>query len=132
MAAGAACVECAAVEPDAQPTDEAARPARYGPFYRLLSPTQTEADAELQGESGEIWGRRPFGSGWPKVQAYRGGLPEGRSGIEFYTDAVPDLNTPDRHVSWSREGGAIGVLVEGDFAKIRCVVTKISRQDGSK
>jgi hypothetical protein len=44
-------------------------------FYRVEGPTQTEEDAIMQVESGEIWGRPSRGSDIPSVKAYRGKLP---------------------------------------------------------
>jgi len=120
MAGGEACVECAAVEPHAQPD---VRPARYGPFHRLASPTQTEEDARRQSASGEIWGRTPQSSDWVQVRAYRGSLPNGLFGIEFYTDILPDDPQNRSRICWSSIGGR--VRLDGEFAKLECVVTKI-------
>jgi hypothetical protein len=100
---------------------------RYGPFHRLESPTQTPEDARLQVESQEIWGRTPrFGLG-PTVQAILGPLPDGTRGIEFYTPISPDSGEYPVHICWSREGRGTKdeVLVEGDYAKIPCVVVRV-------
>ena len=125
MAGGEACVECAAVEPDAQPTHEAARPARYGPFHRLASPTQTQEDAQRQAETGEIWGRTPRNSGWPQIEAYPGLLKEGEFGIEFYTAARPNESRHSPVHYWSGPEFEGSARIEGDFAKIPGVITTI-------
>jgi hypothetical protein len=96
----------------------------HGPFHRLESPTQTPDVARLQQRSGEIWGRTPKGGLEPTVQAYRGPLPEGARGIEFFTDVVP--NSPCGPIArWSLSGGRrSGLRQEGEFAKITCQVTR--------
>jgi hypothetical protein len=94
---------------------------RYGPFHRLESPTQTADDASKQEASGEIWGRTPFGSSWPQVQAYAGPLPDGASGVEFMTDVRPDQ--VGESLRWSGDGRRAEVQTEGAYAKIRCIVT---------
>lgn len=74
----------------------------------------------MQMASKQMWGRAPFGSDIPTVQAYKGQVPEGARGVEFTTNVPPDpygLPAEDR---WS--GTRPDVPVEGDFAKI-CVVT---------
>ena len=91
-------------------------------YHRLESPTQTPTDAARQEASGELWGRAPFGSHIPKVKAYRGPLPAGKRGIEFVTDVPPDPGSTPKRAEWS--GPRRGVVVEGDFAKIRVVITK--------
>lgn len=59
-------------------------------FHRLESPTQTCQIAVLQCESGEIWGKEPRGGFRPTVQAYPLEIPQGRRGIEFQTNILPD------------------------------------------
>ncbi|MAU96830.1 MAG: hypothetical protein CMP81_13235 [Fulvimarina sp.] len=74
--------------------------ARHGPFHRLSSPTQSAIDAQQQVGSAEIWGKPARGSNIPSVKAYRGPLPSGEKGVEFYTDIAPlaGQNTP----TWAR------------------------------
>jgi hypothetical protein len=70
---------------------------------------------DLQIASGEIWGTVPFSSQWAQVKAYRGPLPDGAAGIEFYTDVAPDeRNRPD-------------VVTEGGYAKIPRVIVNVKR-----
>ena len=69
-----------------------------GPYYRLASPTQTEADAKLQVSTMMVCGRgaRQSGGGVSpilSVKAYIGPLPAGTSGIEFTTDVRPSLSS---------------------------------------
>ena len=94
----------------------------YGPFHRKESPTQTAETARMQEISGEIWGKSPRGSDVPTVQAYTGPLPDGASGIEFYTNVTPNSGTPRRKANWS--GPRPGVRIEGEYAKICCNITK--------
>jgi hypothetical protein len=92
----------------------------YGPYYRFKSPTQTEEDTRLQLESQELWGKAPWGSDTPKVQAYTSAYPgvnQNRQGIEFTTVVCPDRGTPPGQVSWSN--GREGVRKEDGYAKIR-------------
>ena len=63
---------------------------KYGPFHRILSPTQSNEVAKLQVESQEIWGRPRQGSDIPQVQAYSGPLPAGEKGIEFEAYIAPE------------------------------------------
>jgi hypothetical protein len=57
-------------------------------------------------------------------------LPSDARGIEFYTDASPDLGGHPRRVAWS--GEREGVRVEGEFAKITCVIVKDTQTKGSE
>jgi hypothetical protein len=102
-------------------------------YHRKQSPSQPPSLAALQQRTGEIWGsynrdlmggRSPF----PSVDAYVGPLPDGEKGIEFTTDVPPDRNTPPRLARWT--GPRDGVIVEGDYAKIKVTVTR-NTQDGT-
>ena len=98
---------------------QAARPARYGAFHRLASPTQTEEDARKQRESGQIWGRTPRTGITPQVKAYPGPLPDEADGIEFFTDSPSDEGenlSPMHHWSGPEYGGSAGV--DEEFARI--------------
>lgn len=91
-------------------------------YYRVESPTQTAADAAQQEKTGEIWGRVPRRGAWPKVKAYVGRLPIGVRGLEFETDVAPDVGCPPGHAFWS--GPRAGVVIDGDYAKIKVRVMK--------
>jgi len=101
-------------------------------YHRLQTPSQSGKTAAEQTASGEIWGsydrvmggRSPF----PSVDAYVGPLPEDAIGIEFTTEVPPDRGTPPRIARWT--GPRDGVIVEGDYAKIKATVTK-NTQGGS-
>lgn len=89
-------------------------------YHRYITPTQTDADIEMQIESLEIWGKAAqnvYQSDIPKVKAYVGKIPSGREGIEFTTDVPPDPNTPPHLAYWS--GDRPGVRTEGDYAKLK-------------
>ena len=94
-----------------------------GPYYRLASPTQTEADAKLQVSTMMVCGRgaRQSGGGMSdiaSVKAYFGVLPVHSKGIEFTTDVVPSsiAPIPNGGVSW--HAGLPGVLTRGALACI--------------
>ena|ERR1041384_1053996 len=76
-------------------------------------------------ESGELWGqpnRNIYRSEIQKVTAYDGALPEGRDGFEFETDVEPDRGCVPGKPNWSN--GRPGVVIEGNYAKIKVRVTK--------
>jgi len=91
-------------------------------YHRVASPTQTPADAAEQERANEIWGQVARGGAWPKVKAYIGALPTSADGVEFETDIPPDAGCPPGQAFWS--GPRSGVVVEGDYAKIKVRVTK--------
>jgi hypothetical protein len=101
-------------------------------YHRVQSASQTPSLAAQQQRTGEIWGsynrdmmggRSPF----PSVDAFPGPLPEGEKGIEFTTEVPRDSGTPSRVARWT--GPRVGVIVEGDYARIRVAITK-NTQDG--
>jgi hypothetical protein len=90
-----------------------------GVYHRYLTPTQTEADIEMQLKSCEIWGKAAqnvYQSDIPKVKAYVGKIPQGKAGIEVTTDVPPDPNTPPHLATWS--GNREGVRTEAGYAKL--------------
>lgn len=103
--------------------------AAFGPFHRLESPTQTDEVARLQELTGEIWGTIPRSGGWPQVQAYRGPLPKGQRGIEFFTSVAPDGGGPV--CRWAGGGRRPDVRTEDDYAKIECIVVKNTQTIGA-
>lgn len=94
----------------------------YGPFFRFITPTQTEEDIETQLQSKEIWGKPPrnfYQSEIPKVQAYikpMSGVNK-NEGIIFTTDVPPDSCSPPGTAYWS--GPREGVRIEDGYAKIK-------------
>ena len=113
--------------------DEPSRIPGVGAVYhRLASPSQPDDIARLQERTGEVWGsynrdlmggRAPF----PSVDAYVGALPAGARGIEFVTDVPPDPRSPPGRARWT--GPRDGVIIEGDYAKIRVRVTRNTQRD---
>jgi hypothetical protein len=102
-------------------------------YHRKQSRTQTPEVARMQVLSGEIWGsyNRDLVGGrsmFPSVDAFVGPLPDDEPGIEFVTDVPPDPNTRPRFARWT--GPRAGVWIEGDYAKIKAVVTR-NTQRGS-
>ena len=72
----------------------------YGPFFRVITPTQTEEDIEKQLQSKEIWGKPPrniYSSDIPKVQAFTEEMPgvKKNQGIKFTTDVPPGVKIED-------------------------------------
>lgn len=107
-------------------------PPRFKVYHRRESSTQTPQIARLQEMTGEIWGtydrdqmggRSPF----PSVDAYVGPLVDSQRGIEFVTDVPPNRDTPPRLARWT--GPRPGVRIEGDYARIRAVVTRNTQQE---
>ena len=103
------------------------RPARFGPYHRAWSPTQDRNVFEKQIASSEIWGTARLGTGLVCAKAYDGPLPEGVAGIEFYTEVPPDLGVHPLRPTWS--GPRPGVRVEGEYAKIACVIVLVRQSD---
>lgn len=96
----------------------------YGPFYRVGD--SPEVVREIL-KSGELWGTPPrniFRSNIPKVKAYRGELPRGAKGIEFETEIAPDRGSVPDKPTWSNVPNRPGVVVEGEFAKIKVHILK--------
>jgi hypothetical protein len=102
-------------------------PAPYGPFHRRESPTQSTATAKLQAASGEVWGQPARGSLIPSVKAYRGPLPAGQRGIEFYTQIAPDpASSTPFEVRWYYPQTPGVALCRGnphDYAVVKAAVT---------
>lgn len=103
------------------------RPARYGPFHRLESPTQTKETARKQQESGQLWGKPPrYGLDVPTVKAYVGPLPNGKRGIEFWTDTKPTNESPVRAYWMEDSPGVFDVEGQSEFVAILGIVTVVS------
>lgn len=98
---------------------------KYGPFHRIRTPrTQTVDLAHRQQDEGRICGRAPNWGGPPSVKAYRGPLPDGEDGVEFWTDTPPTAGTGTPTTAYWREGSP-GVSAEADgMVCIAVVVTK--------
>ncbi|SRR5579884_4339987 len=96
------------------------KPGLYGPFYKTGS-AQSDETTRKQLASGEIHGHPDRGSFTPSVDAWVGALPEGRPGVEFYTDAVPDRGSPPSKARWS--GNRPGVTTVEETAIIRATIT---------
>lgn len=61
-----------------------------------------------------------------EVKAYRGSLPDGRFGIEFYTALRPDARGHPFNVRWSGGNLRPDVRTEHGWAKIACDIIKVS------
>lgn len=75
------------------------RSAWHGPFHRKKSPTQTAAVALEQERSWVQMGRSAKWGWTPSVKAYRGPLPPGQEGVEFFTLSPPQGTHP-QDVFW--------------------------------
>lgn len=108
------------------PTGGTAHASLYGPYHRKQSRTQTYATGLAQVASGELWGRPAVTSPFLSVKAYRGALPAGDRGIEFYTPIKLPPGSYAYVVFWFE--GNPGVTVRNDkgvdYAIIPIIVTK--------
>ncbi|MGW7531333.1 WXG100-like domain-containing protein [Amycolatopsis sp. NPDC054798] len=105
----------------AGPSPDPAKPARYGPYHRLESRTQSAETAKLIEESSQVWGKTPRHGANPAVQAWNGPLPPGKRGVEFYTDVKPHFYRSKQGLrEWRAEQG---IPTDGEFAKLDVVVT---------
>ena len=95
---------------------------RYGPYHRV----QGQRENDLMQRTGMVGGRAPrniFAGAIPKVKAFAGELPPGRTGVEFWTDVRPDEGRPPSQPSWSK--GQPGVQeLENDLVAIAVIITK--------
>lgn len=103
-------------------------PAAFGPFHRRtnVDPSENEKVAS----SGEVWGRPPgniYAGRYPAVKAWRGPLPEGIVGFEFFTDVEPDRGCAPDWPRWSEGSPGVIVLERNELVAISVIVTK--RQD---
>jgi hypothetical protein len=98
-------------------------------YHRMASPTQERHDADLQQQSGEIWGREPYGSGFLVVQAYRGPLPDDKQGIEFSTPVAPQKGSGTLYEARWYYGETPGVKLRqkggDDYAAIPAKILKV-------
>jgi hypothetical protein len=102
-------------------------------YHRKQSASQRPSVAAQQQRTGEIWGSYNRGvtggqSPFRSVDAHVGPLPDGEKGIEFTAEVPPDGNTAPHRARWT--GPRVGVIVEGDYAKIKVKVTR-NTQDGA-
>lgn len=86
----------------------------YGPFHRI----QSAKDNDLVEKAGELWGRAArniYQTPFPAVKAYVGPLPDGLSGIEFFSRVEPGAYSTPQVALWYR--GEPGVNeVDGEDA----------------
>jgi hypothetical protein len=95
----------------------------FGPYYRSDPPSVVRKIVQ----SGELWGAAPrgyFRSDIPKVKAYAGHLPKDVRGFEFETEVEPDSGGVPDKPTWSYGRNRPGVIVEGEYARIRVNVLK--------
>lgn len=76
----------------------------FGPYYRKWAEDKQDAKTIVnQLLTGELWGKAARFSSEPAAKAYRGVLPEGEEGFEFWAFAPPD-NAIGTRVYWSKLG----------------------------
>jgi hypothetical protein len=100
----------------------------YGPFHRF----QSKVDNQRMEESGMVGGKAPrniYSGGRPKVKAYVGPLPPGRTGIEFFSATPPSPQTPPRSAEWPQGNPGVEDLgadpVDGEeIVGIRVMITR--------
>jgi hypothetical protein len=88
---------------------------KYGPFHRL----QSAADNELVARTGMVDGRAARNT-------YEGPLPEGRTGIEFYTAVEPDPGGVPGCPLWS--GPRAGVIPSATEAERVLIAVRIVKR----
>lgn len=89
----------------------------YGPYHRFQS-----ADLNEQMEqTGLIGGKPPVNSFIPKVQAHKGPLPPGKTGIEFYTMVEPDPGAAPGWPTWRRGRPGVIDLPPDPKDRVECV-----------
>jgi hypothetical protein len=97
-----------------------------GPFHRREAPTGQDAETLVkQVLTGELWGRAPRYGGDPCVKAYRDGLPDGVSGVEFWSFAKPDNWGP--RVMWRTAKPHVVVDTGQDIVKLKIAFVKITQ-----
>ena len=94
----------------------------YGPFYRLQDSALNAQMAATSKACGRPM-RNIAQSDIPRVKAYRGHLPNGKTGLEFTTTVKPTL-AGGHIVHWDE--GSPGVIKEGD--DLVCIPITILRQ----
>ena len=95
--------------------------ALHGPYHRLGDSAENIAKIK---ETGELRGnpsRNTHQSDIPAVRAYRGSLPDGQSGFDFYTPVAPNRYSVPSKPVWSLPNP--GVVSRGEQVAIPCVVT---------
>ncbi|MFI0366597.1 polymorphic toxin-type HINT domain-containing protein [Actinomadura sp. 1N219] len=104
-----------------------------GPYHRVVSRSQTTEGIQEIVDSGQVWGRTARGGSRPAVQAYEGPLPEGRAGVEFYTEATPSEWAWDRagrakpglaYVQWHAGNDGVTESLDGEFAQIDVIISR--------
>jgi len=97
----------------------------YGPFYRLVSPTQSARVMGAILASGELWGKPASWGGDPCVKAFTGALPDERAGFEFYTPARPNqLHSPTKF--WYATDDGL-VWEEDGMARMPLLISRVSQ-----
>lgn len=96
----------------------------YGPFHRLKNQsTQSDAVADMQQQSQEVWGLAARWSQLRSVKAYAGPLPVPREGIEFVTAVAPSPCGHPNNIFWYEGDPGVLINLKG-YAVIPVTVTK--------
>ena len=101
---------------------------RFGPFCRWESTTQTSADARLQEQTGEIWGRTPRWGMVPTVQAYPFPLAATQRGIEFTTNTEPHANGSPYEIRWYLNLTPGVLLRQKDGEDFACILADVDNR----
>jgi hypothetical protein len=97
-----------------------------GPFHRL----QCAHVNEKMHISGRIGGDRSYGSGFKRVHAYVGSLPDGEEGIEFWTRVARDTGTAPHLAYWTDGSAHVTSLDVGGREIVAITATIVKRVDG--
>jgi hypothetical protein len=98
----------------------------YGPFHRAASETQDPAAMVEQLLTGELWGKKGRYGLEPAAKAYRGPLPHGIEGFEFWAFAPPD-NAAGHPVFWSQPGEYLVSADNLGVVKLKIAFVKVTQ-----
>ena len=100
----------------------------YGPFYRLRADDVQDIQTIVkQVLSGELWGKPPrFGRDTPQAKGYRGSLPEGNEGFEFWAFQPPD-SYAGPHARWWTPGTDLTLDSTLEVVKLKIAFVKITQ-----
>jgi hypothetical protein len=101
-----------------------APPGWAGPFHRLTTSASGFID-KCAAQKCELWGAGYRGS-FPCAMAFRGPLPEGQAGFEFYTNAGDASRSGPSMARWCAVDGSPdpNISGQGDYGAIRIAITK--------
>jgi len=101
-----------------------AAPDELGPFHRL----QCSHINDQMCATGRIGGGRSYGSGFRRVHAYVGPLPDADDGLEFWTKVPPDQGTPPHLAYWTEGAEGVSTLAVSENQEIVAIVATVVKR----